>query len=207
MKEENTLIAGILDDADNKARDIIAKALSEAENIKNDGLEEARKAVDAEDRIFRMRMHQLELKEESAKRSIDRLTELKNMDSSFTKVMEMVDQKIEDLVETGSLRKALIEWTVEAAIGLDKSKAMVSSSSKAFMDEDMLREAETLIKERTGAEIKLLLDQKRCNEIGVVVSSEDGKVSYDNLISVRKRRYMKEIRKIVQEENARKNSR
>ncbi len=207
IEKDNALIAGILADAEAKAQNIISKAKDEAELIGKDGVKEAESALEAEERTCRFRLQQLELKEESAKRSIDRLAELRNMDSSYSLIMAEVDRRIAAMVKDGSIRKALVEWTVEAAIGLDRRKAVVSSSKDARVDETMLQEAAAIIKERTGAEIDLCLDEKLCSELGVVVSSEDGKVSYDNLLSVRKRRYLKDIRKIVQEENARQNSR
>ena len=90
-----------------------------------------------------------------------------------------------------------------AAIGFDKSSAVVSSSVLYPVDDSMLRDAERLVKAKTGASLSLSHDERKTNELGVIVSSIDGKISYNNLLSTRIRRLMKEIRKIVQEENAR----
>ena len=207
IEKGNALISGILEDAEKRADDIIQKAKLDAEDIIKQGKEDVVRALDDERRSAEFRIRQLELKEESAKRNIDRLSELKNIDASYQLIMERVDRKIDQMIKDGSIRNAMVSWIVEAAIGLDLQTAVVSSSRECPVDEEMLKEASNAIYERTGARIELKADRKPVGELGVVVSSEDGFVRYDNLLSVRKRRYMREIRKIVQEENARQNSR
>lgn len=207
IEKENALISGILEDAEKKADDIIQKAKLDAEDIIKQGNEDVVRALEDERRTADFRIRQLELKEESAKRNIDRLSELKNIDASYQLIMDRVDAKIDQMVKDGSIRKAIISWIVEAAIGLDMESAVVSSSKECPVDDEMLKEASDIIQERTGAKIRLQADRKLVGELGVIVSSEDGFIRYDNLLSVRKRRYMREIRKIVQEENARQNSR
>ena len=207
IEKENALISGILEDAEKRADDIIQKAKLDAEDIIKQGREDVARALDDERRTAEFRIRQLELKEESAKRNIDRLSELRNIDASYQLIMERVDRRIDQMVKDGSIRNAVVSWIVEAAIGLDLETAVVSSYRECPVDEQMLKEASEIIYQKTGARIVLKADRKLVGELGVVVSSEDGFVRYDNLLSVRKRRYMREIRKIVQEENARQNSR
>ena len=107
------------------------------------------------------------------------------------------------MAKNGKLKDSLIGWIAEAAIGLDRKNAVVSYSLLCPVDDGMLRAAEALVKERTGASLSLSLDENKTSELGVIVSSTDGKISYNNLLSSRIRRYMKDIRKIIQEENAR----
>lgn len=207
IEKDNALISGILSDAEKNAEDIIRKARLEAEGIMDEGRDDVARALEAERRTSDFRMRQLKLREESGKRNIDRMSQMKNMDASYSLIMERVDSKIHDMVEDGSIRKAMISWIVEAAIGLDRDKAVVSFSRECPCDEGMLREASRIIEERTGTAIQLSADTRFTDELGVVVSSEGGFVRYDNLLSVRKKRFAREIRKIVQEENARQNSR
>ena len=207
MENDNKLVSGILDEAKARADKIIRDAEEEAGLIKQDGIEEAARLTEAEWRSVRLRENQIAMKEESAKRSIDRLSELRNMDASFKKVRDEVDARIENLAKEGKLSSHLISWIVEAVIGLDRKSAVVSFSPRAVVTKEMLDEASTIVKRMTGSSVTLSLDDKMIGEIGVVVTSLDGKVSYENVVSVRIRRYLKEIRKIIQEENARQNSR
>lgn len=201
--DSNTLIDGIISEAQKKADSIIAEARHEAERIICEANEDAAKKAEAEKHSAMLRLSSIKLKEESAKRSIDRLAELKMMDYSYSAVMDRVMAAFSSLASGNGLRDSLVSWIAEAAIGLDKKSALVSFSHLAPVDEKMLRDAEALVLRRTGSSLSLSLDEKRTGEIGVVVSSVDGKVSYNNLLSSRIRRYMKDIRKIIQEENAR----
>lgn len=201
--DSNALIDGIISEARKKAEKIIDDAAREAGRIMEDAHEESERKKEAEKRAADVRLGAIRLKEESAKRSIDRLTELKMMDYSYSVVMERVGKKFETLAKEGKLRDSIVSWIAEAAIGLDKSSAVVSSSVLYPVDDSMLRDAERLVKAKTGASLSLSHDERKTNELGVIVSSIDGKISYNNLLSTRIRRLMKEIRKIVQEENAR----
>ena len=201
--DSNALIDGIISEARKKADKILDDAAKEERRIMSEAHEEAEKKMEAEKRAADVRLGAIRLKEESAKRSIDRLTELKKMDYSYSVVMERVESEFKTLAKEGKLRESIVSWIAEAAIGLDKSSALVSSSLQYPVDDGMLRDAERLVFERTGAHLSLSLDERKANELGVIVSSTDGKISYNNLLSTRIRRYMKEIRKIVQEENAR----
>ena len=91
MENDNKLVSGILDEAKARADKIIRDAEEEAGFIKKDGIEEAARLTEAEWRSVRLRENQIAMKEESAKRSIDRLSELRNMDASFKKVRDEVD--------------------------------------------------------------------------------------------------------------------
>ena len=205
--EENPLIRGILDDARKKADEIISSADAEASSIVKEAELRAEKEKSSAEKSYALRLEQIKLREESARRNIDRLSELRNMDASFKKVRDEVDARIENLAKEGKLSSHLISWIVEAVIGLDRKSAVVSFSPRAVVTKEMLDEASTIVKRMTGSSVTLSLDDKMIGEIGVVVTSLDGKVSYENVVSVRIRRYLKEIRKIIQEENARQNSR
>lgn len=98
-------------------------------------------------------------------------------------------------------------WIAEAAIGLGKKEAKVAYSSLYPVGEEELKRAQELVKEATGSDVTLTLDSLHIDGIGVVLTSLDGKVSYNNQLDTRLRRYQRDIRKIIQEENARQNSR
>ena len=205
--EDNPLIQGILQEARAKADEIEKKAGIEAESIISEARERAEREAGLERKSYSVRLEQIQAREESARRSIDRLAELRSLDSAYTEVMEEVDRRLKAVVSNSSFSSILVSWIAEAAIGLDRKEAKVSFSEKAPVTEEMLREAEALVRKDTGATLSLSLDTERLSGVGVVVSSLDGKVSYNNQLEVRMRRYSRDIRRIVQEENARQNSR
>lgn len=207
MADNNPLIQGILSEAQKKASDVIAASEKEADSIISEAKEKAGKEAEMEKRSYSVRLEQIQAREESARRGIDRLSELKSLDAVYKDVMEEVDRRLQAKVSSASFSPVLVQWIAEAAIGLDKKEAKVSFSEKTPVTSEMLKEAEDLVKKETGASVSLSLDTERLSGAGVVVSSIDGKVSYNNQLDVRMRRYSRDIRRIVQEENARQNSR
>ena len=157
--------------------------------------------------MFALKLEQIRLKEESAAKSIERTAELKMLDVSFSQVMERVDAKMRDLVSSPDFSPVLVSWIAEAAIGLDRPEAVVSYSHSSPVTEEILRAAEKEAKEKAGLDVRLTLGPGDLRDAGVVLSSADGKVSYNNQLGVRKRRYQRDIRRIIQEEYARQNSR
>ncbi len=205
--EDNPLIRGILDEARVKADEIEKASEKEAEAIISEARERAEREASLEKRSYSVRLEQIQAREESARRSIDRLAELKGLDSAYKEVMEEVDRRLQKKITEPSFSSVLVSWIAEAAIGLDRKEAKVSFSEKTPVTQDMLRRSEELVKKETGADVHLDLDTERLSGAGVVLSSMDGKVSYNNQLDVRMRRYSRDIRRIVQEENARQNSR
>ena len=207
MSADNPLINGILEDASQKAKDIVRKAEEECKKIIDEANEKAVKEAELEKRSYSVRLERIELREESARKNIDRLSELKSLDSAYNLVMKEAEKRLADIVSSADFSRILISWIAEAAIGLDRKEAKVSFSEKAPVDEGMLREAEKLVKNATGADVSLSLDSSRVSSPGVILTSIDGKVSYNNQLDVRMRRYSRDIRRIIQEENAGQNSR
>ncbi len=207
MADDNPLIQGILSEAEERAKETIAASEKEAEAIIAEAREKAVREAEMEKRSYSVRLEQIQAREESARRGIDRLSELKGLDTVYKDVMEEVDKRLQEKIASPSFSSVLVSWIAEAAIGLDRKEARVSFSEKTPVTVDMLREAEQLVRKETGASVSLTLDTERLSGAGVVLSSMDGKVSYNNQLDVRMRRYSRDIRKIVQEENARQNSR
>jgi V/A-type H+-transporting ATPase subunit E len=67
------------------------------------------------------------------------------------------------------------------------------------VDQKLLDQAMALVKKFTGSEVHLVLDERSIREIGVVLSSLDDKVSYNNQVDIRLRRFDRDIRTLVQE--------
>ncbi|WP_324292068.1 hypothetical protein [uncultured Sphaerochaeta sp.] len=107
--------------------------------------------------------------------------------------------KLNVLVKSKDFEPYLAEWIAEAAVGLDLKEAKVSFNPLCPVTEDILAQATTLVKKFTGSDILLSLDPKPTRSLGVVLSSLDDKVSYNNQVDIRLRRFDREIRTLVQE--------
>lgn len=200
MKDSsNLLLKGITENAEKDAEKIISQAKANAEAIMKEAEEKAILEEEKEKSILELKKRQLELKLESDKNNLKRVYELKNLDYSYNKVMALVDQEWKNLIESSSYETILINWICEAAIGLNLNKAKVAFYNKAPVTEKMLRAAEEILKTLTGSAISFELDEVNTFEFGVVLSSLDSKISYNNLVSVRSRRFNREIKEIIQD--------
>ena len=199
-ESDNPLCQGILSDAESKAQKKIESAKADAEVIINEAKDKANQAALAEKKSTDLHLESIRLREESAKRNIDRLTALKNMDSGYTEVMDEVNKCLSNLYQDKERCKhVLILWTAEAALGLGLKEAKAALSAPFSQDESILKEAEALLLSKGGSKVSLTLDDRAAVNFGVVLSSLDGKISYNNQIDTRMRRLQREIRTIVQE--------
>ncbi len=195
----NLLLSGILSDAEKEAKKIMDEATRTAEKIILEAQEKADIDCQNEQALFDIKMKSLSLKKDSEIASFDRVIELQKLDSSYEKVLKLVDEQWNVVIKDPTFSAVLTKWVAEAALGLNLPTAKVSFSKKAPVTDKMLRDAEAIVLEATNLKINLCLDEKFTNEVGVVVSSMDDKVSYNNLISTRSRRFHKQIKDIVQE--------
>ena len=121
--------------------------------------------------------------------------------------MAEVERRIDKRMGEPGFSDVIVDWIAEAAIGLDRKDAKVAFSVRTPVTDEILQRAEKKVLDLTGAEVNLTIDPVRISGAGVMLSSMDGKVSYNNQLGVRIRRYQRDIKRIVQEENARENSR
>ncbi len=197
--QDSRLLDGIVAEAEAKATQIIAEAEKEAQERLLAAKEKAEHEIQVERKANTLRLEQVRLKGESTKRNASRKATLHRMDVCYDVIMDRVQEKLQALSQTKGFERILIDWVAEAAIGLDLPQAKVSGSPKAPVTEAMLRKAEKQVKELTGAEVSLSLDVRPTQSVGVVVSSPDGKVSYNNLVDVRLRRFDRDIKQLVEE--------
>ena len=199
IDENNLLLSGILKDAEKEAEKKLADAHANAEKIIAEAKDKAERDCQNEKALFDIKMKSLALQKDSDKEAFDRVLQLKRLDASYEKVLALVAKRWEEVIKTTDFSTVLTSWIAEAALGLNLPKAKVSFSKKAPVTDKMLRDAEKLLIDALNFKVNLSLDEVNTNEVGVVVSSLDDKVSYNNLISTRSRRFKKQIKDIVQE--------
>lgn len=197
--QDSRLLDGIIAEAEQKASQIIADAEKEAKARIDAAKARAEREREIERKANAIRLEQVRLKGESAKRNTARKASLHRMDVCYDVILDRVKTRLQTLYGTKEFSSVLVDWIAEAAIGLDLPQAKVSSSPKVPVTEAMLLDARRKVKELTGADVSLSLDTRPSQGVGVVVSSPDGKVSYNNLVDVRLRRFDRDIKQLVEE--------
>lgn len=198
--KENDLIAGILQDAKGEAEGILKNAETavqhRAEAAKNQAekiLQDARKAAEEQSSAI---LRQVDDKIQMQKRR----TALQMQDEIMKQVLEGVQARLGEQIGTSEYREILINWIVEAAIGLDAVSATVNASTreKECLDKDLLQDAVVRIKEVTGRDVTLALSEKTPTLLqGIVLQTAESSVEFNNHLSTRLVRYQSEIRRIV----------
>ncbi|AEV28575.1 archaeal/vacuolar-type H+-ATPase subunit E [Sphaerochaeta pleomorpha str. Grapes] len=198
-KSDNLLLNGIITEAQNQAEKIKADASRQCEQILVDAQKRADHEIELENHLHEQRMKQVDLRLQANLGSAKRRASLKKIDASYQEVMRRVNLRMNSFARSKEFVPFLAEWIAEAAIGLDLKEAKVAFNPLCPVTEETLTQATELVKNITGSDIHLSLDSKPIRSLGVVLSSLDDKVSYNNQVDIRLRRFDREIRTLVQE--------
>ena len=186
--------------AEEEAKQIIA----EAEKKATDKLQIARQQRDtnitgakkqAEEQVVQLRSdHERAISVQKHRR------ELKDREEVLRQVLQRVEDKFLQMVHDAGYRDILLNWTTEAAIGLNASEARISVSAaeQAYVDDAFIAEAQKKI-EASGHRITLSFDKSAQAETrqGVVLYAGDGRTAYNNQVSSRIMRNGSEVRKLI----------
>ncbi len=107
---------------------------------------------------------------------------------------------LEEGVSEAEYRDFLLEWTVEAAVGLGSDSAAVHTckAERALMDDGILPRAEAMVLKLCGRKVTLsLAEGGYLGDRGIELVAEGGRLSYDNRIATRFDRAAAKIRAIV----------
>lgn len=192
---ETPLLEGILKEAARSAQDHLEDARTQAKKILERAQSRAEEEVASQKRATDEKVKQIQLRLATNKASAKRKAALRQVDDSYHRVMDAVLVAL----DCNTLRPHLPYWIAEAAIGLDRKEARVSFSRLCPVTEEDLKKAEALILKATGAKIRLHLEEKYIQGLGVVLTSLDGSTSFNNQVDIRLRRFERLIRSMIQE--------
>ncbi|HOE89818.1 MAG: V-type proton ATPase subunit E [Spirochaetes bacterium ADurb.Bin315] len=192
---ETPLLEGILKEAARSAQDHLEDARTQAKKILERAQSRAEEEVASQKRATDEKVKQIQLRLATNKASAKRKAALRQVDDSYQRVMDAVFVAL----DCKTLKPHLPYWIAEAAIGLDRKEAKVAYSRLCPVTEEDLKKAEALILKATGAKIRLHLEEKYIQGLGVVLSSIDGSTSFNNQVDIRLRRFERLIRSMIQE--------
>lgn len=126
--------------------------------------------------------------------------QLKFRENLLKEAEQELFRSMEQLIGTAGYEETLIGWISEGIIAIDKDKAVVNASSdeKKLITPSLLKKAEKRIKEMTGRNVEISLNSEEPLPVqGVIVSTEDKRISYNNQVPVRYRRKEAVIRELL----------
>lgn len=199
MDTDNKLLNGINLEAKEKAEKILADSQKRIDEIIVQSNHKIEKELVKEDKEFENRVLIENLKVKSAKKAAERKVQLELLEKQYNLLFSTVKENVYKMLEGESGKRLLEKWMLEAVLGLGLDEAKISFSASNPISEEMLRKVEKKAKEEYNLALKLQLDTRRLIVPGVVATSLDGKVSFNNQVDVRMRRFDRDIKIAVQE--------
>jgi len=179
----------ILKEAENQAAEKKQYAEKKAEAILN----ESRQQADEQSQSIKRRILS------DADSEIKRLF-LKQQDVIMQDIIDRAEKRIYSMIDDPGYRDVLINWIIEAAIGLDVESAQINASEKErlLIDEQMLSEVKARVKDAGGKTLEMTLSQLHPLESqGVILTASGGRVAFNNLVKTRLSRTQREIRMAI----------
>ncbi|MDZ7722178.1 MAG: V-type ATP synthase subunit E [candidate division KSB1 bacterium] len=201
--QETALIESIQQAAQDEAQEILDNAqrtVQERKKSTDQRISELKKETQK-----RIEQQSAAIAHESERKiaSIKRKQQLALKQQIIDVVTERVREKFEALVETPEFKEMILKWTVEAALGLEESNAVlkVTESCEPFADDSFCREAERRYKNLTGKATHLKRSPDVINKgHGIILQAENGRTVYNNLLQTRLYRHRDRIEARVLED-------
>jgi vacuolar-type H+-ATPase subunit E/Vma4 len=201
--QETALVSSIEKQAHDEAQKIVESA--------HQGVAERKKSIEAQ--LARIKKENAEKEQQQlaavAKQgeqkiaSLERKQMLEIKEYVVEHVIDHVKDKFIDLSKQSDFKDTLIDWTVEAALGLqDKDPILkVTQSCASFADEAFCIEAASRYKKITGEDITFTLSADSLTKgHGIILEAQNGKTAYNNLLENRLYRYKDTIEALVLED-------
>ncbi len=199
MDTDNKLLKGISLEAQDKAAKILVDAQNRVDEIIVQSQHKIEKELAKEDKEFENLLIVEKLKVKSAKKAAERKVQLEVLQKQYDFLYSSVKEEIYKLLDGKEASTYLEKWMLEAVLGLGLDEAKIAFSASYPITEEMLRKVEQTAKNEYNLTLKLQLDTRRLVVPGVVATSLDGKVSFNNQVDVRMRRFDRDIKIAIQE--------
>jgi len=195
---DNALLQSIVDEANAQSVDIIANARNDARKKVEENNKKIQKSLEREKDNLKNSLAVMEARYSTLKQSATRRNQLRRHTALYDEVMTLVNKKFEELPKRKDYPDLLLNWIVEGCISLELPDVVVNCGATDKVDQEMIEKAKKIIIKKTGLPINVKLGFNQMLGNGVVISSPDGRISFNNLISSRLRRYNREVNEIVE---------
>jgi vacuolar-type H+-ATPase subunit E/Vma4 len=176
-------------EADQQANEIVRGAREKAEDIRRQAAERAEQQAES---LRDAKRQEVEAEQRKA--------HLRAKEQLYHEAMDGIRRRIEALRSEEGYREVLAGWVAEAALGLEAGELILNGGDREreLADGDFLREAEEEIRRAGGGDVSLSLSEEApLSEPGVVLSSRDGRVVFNNRLSARLERYGSRLRRMI----------
>ncbi len=191
------IVEGIEDDGTREALSIIAEAektaaerVSFAEKKAAAIIEEAERKASEQAALTRSSiLSSLQIEEKREK--------IRFQDAVIREIISRVCRKISSCIDAPSYRSVLVDWIIEAAIGLGALKATVNASARerGLIDKSMLEDIRSRLTLLHEEPVDISVSEEEpLKEQGIILTSADGRTAFNNQVVTRLRRIEEQIR-------------
>lgn len=198
MKTNSPLYDGILASAKAEALDIVEKGKVEAAKIKENYEEKIRKAEKNEQALLEKRLKEIELAYQKAKNNMEKSQEDALVKEIRKHAQRAFYEEMATLVNTEEYKKAQVEWIAEGAIALDSDEVIITTSKNEEITDEMIKEAVNLVEKFVSRKVNIKKASNFLSSQGLVISSTDGKIAYNNSVNVRFMRKRTEFERVLE---------
>lgn len=196
----DTMIKGIMNDAQNEADRILEEAKIQAQE-RNEAKESQIKRIlkEAEEKAL-AQVKIIEQQNASSTTVETKRIHLKVRDEIIKSILKDVEKKLTTLQDRKDYPNMLKDLIIEAAIGLNVDEALVNASAqeKKLISTAMLKQAADEISKMLGKTIKLELSKDTpLLTQGIILTAKNHRTAFNNTFSTRLLRYQSEIRKLI----------
>lgn len=220
LNPEQKLLAGIHEEALQEAEAIVEQAQIAADKRRVAAAQQVERITREAEEQLREQIETIQRTRESNIAVAGRRISLRMRNDLIRTVTEMVQEEFSRMVSLPEYREVLRGWIVEAVLGLggfpEGGSAVndsVAESSKAhasaaevnasaaelpLINSELLREAESKVKEICGRSVTLNKSGgDPLSAQGVVITSRDGRVAFNNQVRTRLLRSQTEINRLI----------
>ncbi len=196
---------------DELSKGIINRAHTKAEEIITLAEKSSKTKLENSEKRFKRQLNDAKVKSQKATDVIyikqQKLTSmyinrynLKDSEDFIEKIIIKVSKKIDDIKKSTKYKEALENLILEGALGLNRPRMYLNASRDELnlLSPDSLIQISNKASEilEDGVEI-LFSDDTPLTTMGIVLKSEDGGVSYNNLIKTRIKRKQDSLRELI----------
>jgi vacuolar-type H+-ATPase subunit E/Vma4 len=197
---QGELIEGIAQDAAAEARRLVEEAEKAAAERRQAAERQATDILGEAGRKSSEQAASLKRQAASTAKMQTKRIALRVREQAARQVLEQVRLRLARMIGAPEYRQVLLDWIVEAAIGLGLPEATVNASAPELplLEQGLLEEAERRVRELTGREVRLSrAEGDPLAGQGVVLVGRGGRLAYNNQVSTRLLRRQTEIRKMI----------
>ena len=197
---DSNLLESIEKDASGEAERILDQARQQADQRHRETERRIRELRDETDQAAARHAELAARRSESLINTESRRLALKSREELNHQVLSRARQILSETAGTPGYDRILSRWIAEGALGVNLPEALVRCSFRETLTDRILRQAEELILQETGRTVKLSpAEGDSLSEQGVEVSSPDRRISFNNQVSTRMRRYDQDLKRIISE--------